>query len=78
MSQFEPLHAIPIHMTVFLDLSPDFDLLLVQLNVERPVGGGHDVKPCFVFGVPKEAIKLGAVDKSLPLDAIAPYVIKPI
>ena len=38
----------------------------------------QDEKTCVVFGMPKEAIKLGAVDKILPLDAIAPYVIKPI
>ncbi len=38
----------------------------------------QDEKTCVVFGMPKEAIKLGAVDKVLPLEAIAPYVIRPI
>ncbi|HNS31327.1 MAG TPA: chemotaxis response regulator protein-glutamate methylesterase, partial [Tenuifilaceae bacterium] len=38
----------------------------------------QDEKTCVVFGMPKEAIKLGAVDKILSLEAIAPYVIKPI
>ncbi len=38
----------------------------------------QDEKTCVVFGMPKEAIKLGGVDKVLPLDAIAPYVIKPL
>lgn len=38
----------------------------------------QDEKTCVVFGMPKEAIKLGAADKVLPLEAIAPYVIKPI
>lgn len=31
---------------------------------------------CVVFGMPKEAIKIGAVDKILPLEEIADYVIK--
>ncbi len=30
---------------------------------------------CVVFGMPKEAIKLGAVDRTLPLESIAPAVI---
>jgi two-component system chemotaxis response regulator CheB len=38
----------------------------------------QDEKTCVVFGMPKEAIKMGAVDKILPLDSIAPYVIRPI
>lgn len=36
----------------------------------------QDEKSCVVFGMPKEAIKLGAVDKVLPLDSIPAYVIK--
>ncbi len=36
----------------------------------------QDEKSCVVFGMPKEAIKLGAVDKVLPLDSISEYVIK--
>lgn len=36
----------------------------------------QDEKSCVVFGMPKEAIKLGGVDKILPLDAIAQYVVK--
>lgn len=37
----------------------------------------QDEKSCVVFGMPKEAIKLGAADKVLPLDNIASYVLKP-
>jgi len=37
----------------------------------------QDEKSCVVFGMPKEAIKLGAADKVLPLENIASYVIKP-
>ncbi len=36
----------------------------------------QDEKTCVVFGMPKEAIKLGAADKTLPLDQIASAVIK--
>jgi len=36
----------------------------------------QDEATCVVFGMPKEAIKLGAVDKILPLESITPAVIK--
>jgi two-component system, chemotaxis family, protein-glutamate methylesterase/glutaminase len=36
----------------------------------------QDEKTCVVFGMPNEAIKLGAADKILPLDQIAANVIK--
>jgi two-component system chemotaxis response regulator CheB len=35
----------------------------------------QDEKSCVVFGMPNEAIKLGGVDKILPLESIAGYVI---
>lgn len=38
----------------------------------------QDEKTCVVFGMPKEAIKLGAASKILPLEQIASYVIKPV
>jgi len=34
----------------------------------------QDENSCVVFGMPKEAIKLGAIDYILPLDKIAPFV----
>ncbi len=37
----------------------------------------QDEKTCVVFGMPKEAIKLGAADKVLPLEQIAAFVMKP-
>ncbi|RPH31056.1 MAG: chemotaxis response regulator protein-glutamate methylesterase [Bacteroidales bacterium] len=37
----------------------------------------QDEKSCVVFGMPKEAIKLGAADKILPIEDIASFVIKP-
>ena len=38
----------------------------------------QDEKSCVVFGMPKEAIKLGAADKVLPLDHIANEIIRMI
>ena len=35
----------------------------------------QDEKSCVVFGMPKEAIKLNAADKILPLDRIAAYIL---
>jgi two-component system chemotaxis response regulator CheB len=37
----------------------------------------QDENSCIVFGMPKEAIKLGAVDKILSLENIAPFILKP-
>ena len=36
----------------------------------------QDEKSCIVFGMPKEAIKLGAVDKVVPLDRVAEEIVK--
>jgi two-component system chemotaxis response regulator CheB len=36
----------------------------------------QDENSCVVFGMPKEAIKLGAVDKTLSLNAIPSAVIR--
>jgi two-component system chemotaxis response regulator CheB len=36
----------------------------------------QDEASCVVFGMPAEAIKLGAVDKVLPLDQLAPWITK--
>ncbi|MFO7827147.1 MAG: chemotaxis response regulator protein-glutamate methylesterase [Bacteroidales bacterium] len=36
----------------------------------------QDEKSCVVFGMPKEAIKIGAVDKTIPLDQIAAYMLR--
>lgn len=46
--------------------------------LEMKQAGGHtiaqDEKSCVVFGMPKEAIKLDAADKILPLDQISRYI----
>ncbi len=36
----------------------------------------QDEKTCVVFGMPNEAIKLGAIERVLPLDSIADFIIK--
>lgn len=36
----------------------------------------QDERTCVVYGMPAEAVKAGAVDKSLPLDAIAAEVLR--
>ncbi len=36
----------------------------------------QDEKSCVVYGMPKEAVKLGAVDKILPLEQIAMHIFK--
>jgi two-component system, chemotaxis family, protein-glutamate methylesterase/glutaminase len=38
----------------------------------------QDEKSCVVFGMPKEAIKLNAADKILPLEGIAPFMLSSI
>lgn len=47
--------------------------------LEMKRAGAHtvaqDEKSCIVFGMPKEAIKLNAVDKILSLDMIGSYIL---
>ncbi|MFW6227199.1 MAG: protein-glutamate methylesterase/protein-glutamine glutaminase [Bacteroidota bacterium] len=47
--------------------------------LEMKEAGAHtiaqDEKSCVVFGMPNEAIKLGAASKILPLDKIAPHIL---
>ena len=38
----------------------------------------QDEKSCVVFGMPKEAIKMKAVDKIVPLEKVADEIIKHI
>ncbi|MDI9571095.1 MAG: chemotaxis response regulator protein-glutamate methylesterase [Pseudomonadota bacterium] len=51
------------------------------LKEMKDAGAGtiaQDEKTCVVFGMPKEAIKLGAVDRVLPLDMIAAEILRMI
>jgi two-component system chemotaxis response regulator CheB len=49
---------------------------LLELKQSGAKTIAQDEKSCVVFGMPNEAIKLGAVDFVLPLDQIAPNAIK--
>lgn len=48
---------------------------LLEMKEEGARTIAQDEKSCVVFGMPKEAIKLNAADKILPLDKIAQYMI---
>ncbi|MBU8891922.1 MAG: chemotaxis response regulator protein-glutamate methylesterase [Bacteroidales bacterium] len=48
---------------------------LLEMKVAGAKTIAQDEKSCIVFGMPKEAIKLNAADKVLPLDKIASYMI---
>jgi two-component system, chemotaxis family, protein-glutamate methylesterase/glutaminase len=39
---------------------------------------GQDEKSCVVYGMPKEAFEMGAVDKQVPLEQLAPEIIKSV
>ncbi|RQW86741.1 MAG: chemotaxis response regulator protein-glutamate methylesterase [Geobacter sp.] len=49
---------------------------LLEMKDAGAVTIAQDEATCVVFGMPKEAIKLGAVDKILPLEDITPAVIR--
>jgi two-component system chemotaxis response regulator CheB len=49
---------------------------LLEMKDAGAVTMAQDEASCVVFGMPKEAIKLGAVDKILPLNDITPAVIR--
>ncbi len=49
---------------------------MLEMKQAGAVTIAQDEKTCVVFGMPNEAIKLGGVDKILPLDGIAGAVLK--
>lgn len=49
---------------------------LVSLKKNRNTVIAQDEESCVVFGMPKSAIKLNAVDKVVPLDAISEEILK--
>jgi len=50
---------------------------LLEMKQQGAFTIAQDEKSCIVFGMPNEAIKLGAVERILPLDKIAPFIIRP-
>ena len=49
---------------------------LLEMKLAGAKTIAQDEKSCIVFGMPKEAILMNAVDKILPLKDIASYVMK--
>ncbi len=49
---------------------------MLEMKEAGAITVAQDEKSCVVFGMPKEAIKLGAADKILPLDQLASFVLK--
>lgn len=50
---------------------------LLEMKEAGARTAAQDEKSCVVFGMPKEAIKLGAADKVLPLNKMADFILKP-
>lgn len=72
-AKYAGANAIGIIMT---GMGDDGAKGLLEMKEEGAQTIAQDEKSCVVFGMPKEAIKLGAADKVLPLDQIAPYMLK--
>jgi two-component system chemotaxis response regulator CheB len=49
---------------------------LLEMKEAGAQTAAQDEKSCVVFGMPKEAIKLGAAEKILPLDQLASFMLK--
>ena len=72
-AQFAGANAIGIIMT---GMGDDGARGMEEMKQAGAFTIAQDENSCVVFGMPKEAIKRQAVDKILPLDQIAAYVIK--
>jgi two-component system chemotaxis response regulator CheB len=48
---------------------------MLEMKEAGAVTIAQDEASCVVFGMPKEAIKLGAVSRTLPLEGIAAAVV---
>jgi two-component system chemotaxis response regulator CheB len=49
---------------------------MAELKQAGAINIAQDEESCIVFGMPAEAIKLGAVQRVLPLDRIAAEVVR--
>jgi two-component system chemotaxis response regulator CheB len=50
---------------------------LLEMKEAGAKTAAQNEETCVVFGMPKEAIKLGAADQVLPLDKLAQFATKP-
>ncbi len=72
-AQYAGKNAIGVIMT---GMGDDGAKGLLEMKQGGAKTVAQDEKSCIVFGMPKEAIKLDAVDKVLPLEHISNYVLK--
>jgi two-component system chemotaxis response regulator CheB len=49
---------------------------MLELKQSGAATVAQDEATCVVFGMPNEAVRLGGVDRSLPLGLIAPEVLR--
>ncbi|MCK4543514.1 MAG: chemotaxis-specific protein-glutamate methyltransferase CheB, partial [Spirochaetales bacterium] len=72
-SRYAGRNAVGIIMT---GMGDDGARGMSEMKDAGAVTFAQDERSCIVFGMPKEAIKLGAVDHVLPLEALAPEALK--
>jgi two-component system, chemotaxis family, protein-glutamate methylesterase/glutaminase len=72
-ARYAGINAIGVIMT---GMGDDGAKGLLEMKEVGAYTIAQDEKSCIVFGMPNEAIKLGAADKVLPLDQIAAHAIK--
>jgi len=72
-AQYAGANAVGVIMT---GMGDDGARGMMEMKEAGAYNIAQDEKTCVVFGMPNEAIKLGAVDKILPLDLIADEVLK--
>lgn len=72
-AQFSGANTVGVIMT---GMGDDGARGMLEMKEAGAYNIAQDEKTCVVFGMPNEAIKIGAVDKILPLDSIAAAVLK--
>lgn len=73
VAQYAGSNAVGIIMT---GMGDDGARGMLEMKESGAYNIAQDEKSCVVFGMPKEAVKLKAVDKIIPLDQIASSVRK--
>jgi two-component system chemotaxis response regulator CheB len=73
VAQYAGRNALGIIMT---GMGDDGARGLLQMRQAQASTLGQDEETCVVYGMPKEAVRMGAVQRSLPLGAIANAVIE--
>jgi two-component system, chemotaxis family, protein-glutamate methylesterase/glutaminase len=71
-AQFAGRNALGVIMT---GMGDDGAKGMLEMKEAGALTFGQDEATCVVYGMPKEAVKLGAVGRTLPLDQLAPAVL---